>query len=67
MNADGTHQHRLFHSPRCPPGQLAATWSPDGRRIAFAFGGMYLMDADGRHVQRLIAPFDTDPAWRAIP
>ena len=53
-------------------------WSPDGSRVAFRGGrsdrdrGVYVMDADGSHIQRLTAPDGTewgntdsyfDPVW----
>jgi Tol biopolymer transport system component len=67
MNADGTHQQRLFHSTCCAPGGGTATWSPDSTRIAFSLGGIYLIYADGRHLHRLTSTFDVGPVWRPVP
>jgi Tol biopolymer transport system component len=51
-----------------------ATWSPDGKRIAFAGrgqgrpGDLFLIDADGRNLRRLTQSEDLeehDPVWSA--
>ena len=52
--------------PKAPP-----VWSPTGEYVAFSsrgrrddVGGLYLMDADGQSVRRLVeGPADTLPAW----
>ena len=67
MNANGTRLRRLYHSNCCVGGIFTAVWSPDGRYIAFALGGIYLMDAHGRHLHRLIGNFAVDPAWQSVP
>jgi Tol biopolymer transport system component len=56
MNADGTNQHRLYHSGCCISDWAAPIWSPDGRMIAFAAdsaGGTYVMNADGSGLKQL--------------
>jgi len=69
MAADGTVQTRLFDNP-VALSHLA--WSPAGRRIAFAalgrvgVDGIYAIDDDGGHLQRLTSgPDNRDerPAW----
>ena len=49
VSADGSGQRRLTG------GVLARTpeWSPDGRRIAFEAGGIYVVNADGSFRVRL--------------
>jgi Tol biopolymer transport system component len=53
MHADGSQERQLLDFPILEP-----AWSPDGSRIAFGsdhegFRGIYVMDADGRDLQRL--------------
>lgn len=40
-------------------------WSPDGRELAIApqYGGIYTVDADGKHLTRLAAGSVWAPAW----
>jgi Tol biopolymer transport system component len=55
MDADGSHARKLVDEPGAMA--FAATWSPDGQRIAFGFGGFFangtlparimMMPADG--------------------
>jgi uncharacterized repeat protein (TIGR01451 family) len=60
MNADGTGQTNLTHSPA---DDHDAVWSPDGSTIAFLRSGLlYLMNADGSD-QRILAPSFSRPAW----
>lgn len=69
MRADGSFLKRLTKR-RCGGDQDLA-WSPDSRRIAFtSFGGLVVMDADGRHRRPLttdasVMPYDNfdDKAW----
>ena len=69
MDADGQNPLRLTDSG----GAGQPTWSPDGRRIAFASnrdGNMeiYAIDADGQNLQCLTENSDHDwfPAWSPI-
>ena len=68
MDADGRNPQNLTNRPffndRTP------SWSPDGRRIAFASDRdgnfeIYVMDADGKNQQRLTENLKTDwsPSW----
>jgi formylglycine-generating enzyme required for sulfatase activity len=67
MNADGSDQRQLTS------GGTAAypAWSPDGARIAFhrhqsdAVWSIYVIDADGRNLQRLTTSEtrDANPVW----
>ncbi len=75
MNADGTGQTRLTDNPAA---DSAASWSPDGQRIAFVsdrndpdrnddvrISDIYLMNADGSVQTRLTdsSAWDTRPRW----
>jgi Tol biopolymer transport system component len=71
-NADGSHQRRLTRSTA---DDRSATWSPDGRSIAFASDRsdpqrheyeIYVMRADGSGLHRVTTggASNTDPAWR---
>jgi Tol biopolymer transport system component len=76
MNANGTGRRRLYHSACCTSFSGFPTWSPDGKYIAFDLdvnphpqvrpSGMYLMDADGRHLHRL-THLSMGIAWQPIP
>lgn len=73
-NADGTGLKRILHNDYI---NWQATWSPDGTKIAFASnmnGGtnhendnfnIYLMNADGSHIQQITRGPDTtwQPTW----
>ena len=65
MNADGSGQVNLTNSS---DGELYASWSPDGARIAFtchynrASYGICVMNADGSDLTEL-ADFGASPAW----
>jgi Tol biopolymer transport system component len=75
MNANGTGRRRLYHSACCTGGPGWPRWSPDGKYIAFDAdinlhpksnpSGIYLMDADGRHLHRL-TQFPSVIAWQPI-
>jgi Tol biopolymer transport system component len=70
MNADGSGQRRVTQDP-IPAWE--ASWSPDGRRLAFASGvqvypsypDIYLVNVDGSGQQQLTRhPLqDQEPAW----
>jgi Tol biopolymer transport system component len=52
MNANGTGRRRLYRAGDANIGY--ATWTPDGQRIVFSVGtGLYIMDINGSHVQRI--------------
>jgi Tol biopolymer transport system component len=50
LNADGTGWRLLFAHGH------DLTWSPDGRRIAFVWGGLHVMNADGTAQRRISQP-----------
>jgi TolB protein len=56
---------RLRHIAREPDGVFSPAWSPNGEHIAFLGndGGLYLMDADGKHRQRLAGTFGSGLSW----
>jgi TolB protein len=71
MRPDGTHQRPMTG---VPPGTSGATWSPDGKRIAYSRAraraageecDLYVMKADGTHVRRLRHDgwCSDNPAW----
>ena len=62
--SDGSHS-RLASSPAYDG---SYTWSQDGKSVAFisgrdGFDGIYIVDADGRHVERLTRSASLTPAW----
>jgi TolB protein len=73
MNANGSGHRRLF--VRCCGADVSnPIWSPDGKHIAFfaAFdkqknSGIYLMDANGSHLNRVRAGNWAELAWQPIP
>ena len=79
MNADGSDQTRLTRDEEVPPSELnelvgqddfAASWSPDGKLIAYAGGDhVYLMNADGSNKRRLThgTAEESNPAWQPLP
>ena len=48
MDADGNRQRRLTDE-----GGEHPSWSPDGKRIAYAHGQIFVMDADGQNQMQL--------------
>lgn len=65
MDADGQNARILYNSPGA---DWAASYSPDGRFIAFSSnmnGGdrVYLMTADGQNVQQVTSREGTYPSW----
>ena len=71
MDADGGNQQRLTDTPQH---DLAPSWSPDGKQIAFVSDRdwnleIYVMDADGGNQQnRTNNPHsDLNPAWLNSP
>jgi TolB protein len=67
MNADGGDEERLTHGER--PGEQDPTWSPDGRRIAFAdIGGIFVMNADGQDWTSVTdgPADDSNPDWSPV-
>jgi hypothetical protein len=59
--ADGRGMRRITTS-----GGRAPVWSPDGTQIAFERRPfIYVMNADGSHVRRLVR--GRDPAWQPLP
>jgi TolB protein len=71
MRADGTGVRPLRKGPAASMA-VGLDWSPDGRKLAFSSGGgLWVMDADGKNLARLVAPRDVDgwegsagsPSW----
>ena len=68
VRADGSSLRRLTRAPR-NVGYTNPSWSPDGMRIAFvrrddSTGDLFVVDADGSHVRRLVTDGDCrSPAW----
>ena len=51
MDADGKNRVKLVHQGRSP------SWSPDGGQIAFVHGGIHVIGADGRGLERVTHDF----------
>ena len=63
IKADGSQRRTLDPGLR---DVRAATWSPDGTRIAFdAHGGIFMMRTDGSHLHRVASDGRT-PAWSPL-
>ena len=62
MDADGGNRTRLTNHRA---DDLSPTWSPDGKRIAYASGnGIYVMDSDGKNQRKLTNVMgDGRPTW----
>lgn len=71
MNADGTDQHRLYHSGCCVGDWAAPIWSPDGTMIAFSAdsaGGTYIVNADGTGLKQLTPKnASLTMSWQQLP
>ena len=69
MNADGSGKRRLPVSSGKDSYDLSPSWSPDGRRIAFALDDeIYVMNADGSGQRRLTTTkgkdaYSVSPEW----
>jgi Tol biopolymer transport system component len=70
VNADGSDEQRLTHTPDAR--EYEPTWSPDGRQIAYTadLGGgnteIFVMDADGQNARNLTntpGVAEKQPAW----
>jgi len=65
VDANGCHVDRLTHRV----GGISPSWSPTGRQIAYAVGGIDVINADGRGIRRLTRDtstyWDDAPAWSA--
>jgi len=60
VNADGTGVRRLGRG-------IAATWSPDGRKILYTtaeFSPLHVMKADGSGKHVIASVPAADPSWR---
>lgn len=70
IRSDGTTLTRLTRPPptRC---DFGASWSPDGKRIAFARTtgrrGILVMGANGSNPTRVYNGRADDPAWQPVP
>ena len=78
INADGTHLRQLAPRVSYKKDGCGAAWSPDGKQIAFSptgeggdgnRGGIYLMNANGRHLVHLkgTTGFTCGISWQRTP
>lgn len=64
MDADGRDPRLLTTVARVSDNDSRPSWSPSGKRIAFAKpSGIYKMNADGRDAERVTRGPDTEPVW----
>ena len=73
MNADGTNVHKLTNSPGGgkAPSPRRPSWSPDSKKIAFAYGpngiygsaGISVINANGTRLHRIVGAGGSYPAW----
>jgi Tol biopolymer transport system component len=63
MKPDGSDPRRLYRSPCCVGEWGPPVWSPNGRSIAFSAdsaGGIFVMDANGKHPPQVVTTRDRD-------
>ena len=63
MNTNGEQQLNLTKNPLVS--NIQPAWSPDGKKIVFSSirDGIYVMQANGRNLHRLIDRLGGSPAW----
>jgi Tol biopolymer transport system component len=49
----GTRTRLRTAAPSCKAGYGDLAWSPDGKRLAYACGGVWVLDADGQNARQL--------------
>jgi TolB protein len=65
MNADGTNVRKLTHTTGDDPHTARTpSWSPDGKRIVFAYSGegIFVINADGTGLHEIVNG-GSDPDW----
>jgi dipeptidyl aminopeptidase/acylaminoacyl peptidase len=73
MKADGTNPRKLTNSPGGGkvPSPRGPSWSPDSKKIVFAYGpngiygahGIYVVNANGAGLHKLVGAGASYPAW----